>query len=689
VGNVGAMTAQQLLHMSPVSFVVAVATAVAMVHGAAHVHRRADQQLAVEQFGLSLPSRKADFTTVTSEPLKIINVDKQSDADVKSVAFEGATSMLVSADLKAQTLRLIPASQEKELTSDEVPVAWVRYNNTVKQNGWAHLSAKISKDERVSRDLKMYAAGFLEGLVSAQQIRDFQTNANALIDEREAKHHAMGNIRALFEKDANRIVSLSNMKEGSTLSEANAPSDPWWRQARYALVQALGMVDAFNRQADQVKGKPMSMVDLLVLNSDGETPELEMAYDMEEVLLRQSEHDDPGYNPEEDDTSSNQAFLQRQTRRAPYTPHSHTETRQQLRKRDIMKLNGKKWRQIKRTTGRCSALIRLTKDNADLMVGHTTFSDYSEMNRIFKYYDFPLGDDAAQKIGFSSYPGVMGSTDDYYLMDTGLVVTETTISMLTDEPFDKLDDNSSVVPDFMRIMLSNRLAKTGQDWANLMKKSSTGTYSSQWMVVDYNRFKPGKPLENGTLFVIEQVPGVSHVEDVTARLQKTGYWGSENRAWFKEVRDAIGATEAEEVHGALFSADKNPRAAIFENSVKDVQTLLDMRAEMRRNRWPHETLGEGADANTPDHAISARGDLDKEDPDPNGGVDAKVTNSCLARLLQCDAVSGPTHDGQEPFKWTDDKGNQRFPNETHVGMPDLFNFDWVRMGPNGESDQGC
>ena len=29
-------------------------------------------------------------------------------------------------------------------------------------------------------------------------------------------------------------------------------------------------------------------------------------------------------------------------------------------------------------------------------------------------------------------------------------------------------------------------------------------------------------------------------------------------------------------------------------------------------------------ANTPDHAIAARGDLDAKNPDPNGAVDAKV-----------------------------------------------------------------
>eukprot|EP00419_Tripos_fusus_P077957 CAMPEP_0172888406 /NCGR_PEP_ID=MMETSP1075-20121228/136334_1 /TAXON_ID=2916 /ORGANISM="Ceratium fusus, Strain PA161109" /LENGTH=93 /DNA_ID=CAMNT_0013742277 /DNA_START=1 /DNA_END=278 /DNA_ORIENTATION=- len=93
-------------------------------------------------------------------------------------------------------------------------------------------------------------------------------------------------------------------------------------------------------------------------------------------------------------------------------------------------------------------------------------------------------------------------------------------------------------------MLANRLARSGQDWVELMRKSATGTYSSQWMVVDYNKFKPGTPPAEGTLFIIEQVPGLQASKDMTSRLKEKGYWSSENRPWFKEVRDSIGANEA-------------------------------------------------------------------------------------------------------------------------------------------------
>jgi hypothetical protein len=286
-------------------------------------------------------------------------------------------------------------------------------------------------------------------------------------------------------------------------------------------------------------------------------------------------------------------------------------------------------------------------------------------------------------MSFSSYPGVAGSTDDYYIMDTGLAVTETTVSMLTDAPFDNLNDTKDEIPDYMRIMLSNRLAHTAAEWVDLMKESATGTYNSQWMVVDYNKFKPGEKLRNETFWVLEQAPGVSVAEDMSQRLQQTGYWASENRAYFPAIRDISGETEAMDTMANMFSENHSPRANIFRKTAPSVNLLADMRHEMQRNEWPHEV--DGGPSNTPDHAIASRGDLATKDPAPNGGVDSKVTSSCLAKRLAADAIAGPTHQGQKPFKWSDDSGKPLYPDYPHDGLPDLWNFDWVRMTPSGEA----
>merc|ERR1719446_952006 len=97
-----------------------------------------------------------------------------------------------------------------------------------------------------------------------------------------------------------------------------------------------------------------------------------------------------------------------------------------------------------------------------------------------------------------------------------------------------------MVPDFVRIMVANRLATSAGDWVQQMAESATGTYSSQWLVVDYNKFSPGSDLQQGTFYVLEQAPGISHYEDMSQRLQQDGYWASFDRAFFDDVRAKTG-----------------------------------------------------------------------------------------------------------------------------------------------------
>jgi hypothetical protein len=605
---------------------------------------------------------------------------------------EQAKDMLVTLSVDDRKDLHLHLSEKKDAPKSWIPVAWANYKNTVKQNGWGYLSVSATTDKRVSDDLKMYASGFIEGYSTAQQIRDFQYNAGALMGKDEKDHQAIGNIRNLFATEIGTMRKEAHIDHNNTvLNNANQPKDPWWAHAKFMMIQGWGILDAYNQHVDKVKGKPMSMIDLFILNSDGETPELEMAYDFQEVLLRQSTKECEGKGEDCDDgdntTSKDDAFLQKAAKRRTVKGHLRS-ARDMIRKararrhHTLQMMDDRAWRKFKQTYGRCSALVRLAPNNADIFMGHTTFSDYSEMNRIWKYYDFPLEGAPARVMGFSSYPGVAGSTDDYYVMDTGVAVTETTVSMLSDEAFDKLDDNGTYIPDYMRIMLANRLAKDAKDWVDWMKKSATGTYNSQWMVIDYNKFKKGQKLQDGTFWVLEQAPGVSVGKDMSQLLQKQGFWASENRGYFSAIRNVSGESEAEEIHGNLFSEHENPRAHIFQATAPKVNTLDDMRHEMERNEWPHEV--DGGPANTPDHAIASRGDLDKERPTPNGGVDSKVTNACLVKLLSAQAIAGPTHDGQKPFKWTDDKGRNKYPDYPKAGLPDLWNFDWVHFTPKGE-----
>ena len=57
-------------------------------------------------------------------------------------------------------------------------------------------------------------------------------------------------------------------------------------------------------------------------------------------------------------------------------------------------------------------------------------------------------------------------------------------------------------------MAANRLATNGEEWTDIMSKDNGGTYNNQWMIIDYNKIQQDGSLDDGTLWVYEQLPGL-------------------------------------------------------------------------------------------------------------------------------------------------------------------------------------
>jgi len=207
-------------------------------------------------------------------------------------------------------------------------------------------------------------------------------------------------------------------------------------------------------------------------------------------------------------------------------------------------LSDSSWEQRVAQDGHCSAYVRVTDGMSDLLVGHTTWNDYSEMTRVFKYYTFPLdGSKSMTKaMAMSSYPGLISSTDDYYVLDSGLVVMDTSLEILNPQVYDYVKDFpvNVHVPNFMHLMAVNRMAKTSADWAREYLKMNLGTYNAQWMIVDYNNFEPGSRIKDNVLWVVETIPGYSEAQDMSHALRENSHWASFNRPFFKKIREPSG-----------------------------------------------------------------------------------------------------------------------------------------------------
>jgi len=306
------------------------------------------------------------------------------------------------------------------------------------------------------------------------------------------------------------------------------------------------------------------------------------------------------------------------------------------------------------------------------------------MTRIFKFYNlhFSGSGAAARRVATSSYPGVVGSTDNFFLTDSGLGIMETSLIILDPSAWNYVEDFDArpSVPNFAHILAVTRLATGGADWAERFVRRDTGTHASQWLIVDYNQFEQLRPARDNALWVVEAVPGLVHAEDMTAHLREHRYFPSFNRPFFGPIRQRSGHSRAEEEHGALYSWAHNPRAQIFASDAPNVRGPAGMRALMEQNRG-----GAG-------HAVAARLDLDAQLRLPNGGIDAKVVGVCLQRSLAVQALSGPSHATLQPFSWAGPGGVEAYPGWPHVGLPTTWNFDYVQLSPSGQgpvNDEVC
>lgn len=276
---------------------------------------------------------------------------------------------------------------------------------------------------------------------------------------------------------------------------------------------------------------------------------------------------------------------------------------------------------------KCSFLARITNEN--LYVSHTTWFDYIGLLRVYKVYDLFLQNSLVQtqRISYSGQPGYASSQDDFYILDNGKFVSETSLNTDNNDVFSWIHYDS--IPYWIRVTVANYMYDTQQNWVNTFFAHRSGTYNNQWLIVDFNKFNASKgdfSAAKDIIWLVEEFYSLTSAQDVTQTLLiPQGFVGSYNVPYDPQI-------QALSQNPTNYTND--PRAILFGKYAPTVQTLDDFRNVMRRNNI--------SDTGSYCEAIAARCDLQNPNKFPMGALDCKVTSDSLATTHQAYIIAGPT-----------------------------------------------
>lgn len=325
----------------------------------------------------------------------------------------------------------------------------------------------------------------------------------------------------------------------------------------------------------------------------------------------------------------------------------------------------------------CSAFIKVAPGSSDIYFAHATWFVYRSLLKMQKRYRFPWHTPGGNNtpgsvvpghtIAMSSYPGCLNSFDDYHLTSGGLAVMETTLSILDDTLFRRRSPAAGPLT-WVRNMVASRLASSGYEWAAIFSKFNSGTYNSQWMILDYKLFTPGRSMKRGTLWLVEQLPGKMTSNDITDRLKYQGYWASYNEAYFRDIAVQTRPPGADRLNNHYLQDPRALTVCLLQNQVVDMESTINF---MRYNRWGGWPLKlDNCSLPTRMHYASMSPRFDVSRLTPSGATDLKVTNYGLFQSLEFIGIAGPTSQGVQPFTWS----RSLFSAHHHFGQPDMWDF---------------
>ena len=511
--------------------------------------------------------------------------------------------------------------QVVEGSIDRMAAAYAKYTPSYEKKGWDFLvlSSYDGIDDKYSDEVKNYAMGYLEGVLTYKRIYPSYYNLN---NYKYYKNNGTmpNSTYEFFQKN------LEFMKNMTTLYKDN---DSYWHEVNNLYMQMRGLHEGYNSKAPITE--KIDLVHFQTVISLGDVDE----------IGNWKKEDRPDYSKMSTEELMNYIELR-----------SH-----------------------------CSAFLKVADDLSDVWFGHNTWTTYNKLIRIYKEYkyvpnsQFPI---KSKSITMSSYPAAVNSQDDFYITDANLYIAETTNHVHDLNLFDLLSPNTLMC--WMRTMVANRLTDDAYSWTQVFSKYNSGTYNNQFQVLDLKLIDTeNKRISPGAFYVVEQLPGSCDVQDVTDNLKK-GYWPSYNTPFIRSVREKSGVIDAIIQNPNLTVTqdyDTCARAKIFRRDQNKVKDILTYQKLIRYNDYKNDEFSEGQ----PNLSIAARYDLNEENPSCYGCTDAKFASINEIKTTGkkiVHIIAGPTTDGQEPFIWSQarckDTDEIRF---KIIGQVDEYNFDWI------------
>lgn len=540
---------------------------------------------------------------------------------------------------------------------EEIPygVGRAYYKQDIDTTGWAVLEAETRPE--YPDWVQAYAAGLLEGSLTWQLI--YWHWLNTVNDVCSDCKEFCNQVRNFIEENSEWIKDKA---------EERGDKDPFWHQVNLFYVQLDGLEMGWRHGVKRSRQDiDIPHADFLLMNVVSDLPDMELYYNNTIEHLK--------------------------------IPFIFTTA-----------------------SGFASAFVKFQQDTGELYAAHNSGGLYQSMLRMLKRYQFGYHSTSAstsglvpgQTVSFSSYPGVLHSQDDFYLV-TGdpefgkkqhqLAVLGTALNVQNRSYITKLQSEEHVLIG-ARVMAANRIAQDGRFWARYLARANSGTGSKQWLIVDYGQiantewrranittnttstemppFSTNTPSpasstntsakqrpavvikeRKGLLWVVEQLPGYMHSADQTVSLTHRGSWISSGEPSYQNKSQP---------HG-----QENKFHPIQKN-LSDVSNLTSVLQLMRNNSFNRKYLVSPKSKSNPSFSGL---------PAPMGTIDTKVFVASPFQNVELYVVSSALNfysnekqnvsraenkTVQMLFQWS----KSQFANETHVGLPDLLHFDVVR-----------